>query len=83
MLPLVLAVLISSEPASAPSSDNEMIRSFCLVAFNAAMEQAGQIPPKGMGDFTCSCFLDRLAGGVGIAQSRAQCTEEAARRFPV
>ena len=58
MLPLVLAVLISSEPASAPSSDNEMIRSFCLVAFNAAMEQAGQIPPKGMGDFTCSCFLN-------------------------
>ena len=83
MLPLMLAVLISSEPASAASSDNEMIRSFCLVAFNAAMEQAGQIPPKGMGDFTCSCFLDRLAGGAGIAQSRAQCTEEAARRFPV
>ena len=83
MLPLVLAVLISSEPAPAPASDNEMIRSFCLVAFEAAMDQAGQTPPEGMGDFTCSCFLDRLAGGDGIAESRAQCTEDAARRFPL
>ena len=37
-----------------------MIRSFCLVAFNAAMENAGKTPPDGMGDYTCSCFMDRL-----------------------
>ena len=60
-----------------------MIRSFCLVAFKAAMESAGKTPPDGMGDYTCSCFMERLAGGAEIEESRAQCTQEAARRFPV
>ena len=81
MLPLVLAVLISSEPASAPSSDNEMIRSFCLVAFNAAMEQAGQIPPKGMGDFTCSCFLVEVNNGAGIKSAQDTCKAKAAETY--
>jgi len=83
MLPLALTFLLSAAPASTPSSDNGMIRSFCLVAFNAAMESAGKTPPDGMGDYTCSCFMERLTGGAGIEESRSQCTQEAARRFPV
>ena len=83
MLPLALTLLLSAAPESSSSPDNGMIRSFCLVAFNAAMENAGKTPPDGMGDYTCSCFMDSLTGGAGIEEARAQCTEEAARRFPV
>ena len=83
MLPLALGFFFSAIPAPTLSADNGMIRSFCLVAFNAAMESAGNPPPDGMGDFTCNCFMDRLTGGEGIEESRAQCTEEAAQRFPV
>ncbi len=83
MLPLALGFFLSSLSAPTLSADNGMIRSFCLVAFKAAMESAGKTPPDGMGDFTCNCFMDRLTGGEGIEESRAQCTEEAAQRFPV
>ena len=83
MLPLALGFFLSAVPAPTLSADNGMIRSFCLVVFNAAIERAGKTPPDGMGDFTCNCFMDRLTGGEGIEESRAQCTEEAAQRFPV
>ena len=83
MLPLALGFFLSAVPAPTLSADNGMIRSFCLVAFNAAMESAGKIPADILGDFTCNCFMDRLTGGEGIEESRAQCTEEAAQRFPV
>lgn len=81
MLPLVLAFLISAEPAPDLSSGNDLIRSLCLVAFRAAMQSAGKTPPIGMGDDTCDCFMKRLAGGSGIEASRQQCTAEAAQRF--
>ena len=83
MLPLVLAFLISAEPAPTPSTGGGMIRSFCLVAFNAAMQSAGRTPPDGMGDETCDCFIERLGGGASIKAAREQCTEEAAERFPL
>ena len=83
MLPLVLAFLVSAEPAPDSSTGSGIIRSFCLVAFNAAMQSANQTPPDGMGDYTCDCFMERLQAGAGIEAAREQCTEEAAERFPL
>ena len=36
------------------ADDSEEIKKLCMAGFNAAMSQAGQTPPEGMGDFTCS-----------------------------
>ena len=83
MLPLVLAFLVSAEPAPDSSTGNGMIRSFCLVAFKAAMQSADQIPPDGMGNYTCDCFMERLQAGAGIDAAREHCTKEAAARFPL
>ena len=83
MLPLVMALLVAVEPGSPEPKDGDMIRRFCLVAFDAAMRQADQTPPEGMAAFTCDCFLERLKGGSGIDAARTQCTDEAAQRYPI
>ena len=83
MLPLVMALLVAVEPGSPEPKDGDMIRRFCLVAFDAAMRQADQTPPEGMAAFTCDCFLDQVKAGASIDAARLRCTEEAAQRYPV
>ena len=76
MIALLLAGLIAATPAT--SQDNNLLKSFCLAAFKAAMAQAGETPTPGMGEETCSCFLDEIAGGAGIDTARDTCERRAA-----
>ena len=76
MIALLMAGLIAATPAT--SQDNNLLKSFCLTAFKAAMAQAGEIPPPGMGEETCSCFLDEVGGGAGIDTARETCKRRAA-----
>ena len=76
MIALLMAGLIAATPAT--SQDNNLLKSFCLAAFKAAMAQAGETPPPGMGEETCSCFLDEVGGGAGIDAARETCKQRAA-----
>ena len=79
MIALLIAGVIAATPAT--SQDNNLLESFCLAAFKAAMAQAGETPPPGMGEETCSCFLDEVDGGAGIDAARETCMQRAAETY--
>jgi hypothetical protein len=79
MISLLMAGLIAATPAT--TQDNNLLKSFCLAAFKAAMAQAGETPPPGMGEETCSCFLDEVGGGAGIDAARETCKQRAAETY--
>ena len=79
MIALLMAGLIAATPAT--SQDNNLLKSFCLAAFKAAMAQAGETPPPGIGEETCSCFLDEVGGGAGIDAARETCKQRAAETY--
>ena len=79
MISLLIAGLIAATPVT--SQDNNLLKSFCLTAFNVAMAQAGETPPQGMGEETCSCFLDEVAGGAEIDTARDTCKQRAAAAY--
>ena len=79
MISLLIAGLIAATPVT--SQDNNLLKSFCLTAFKAAMAQAGETPPPGKGEETCSCFLDQVGGGAGIDAARETCKQRAAATY--
>ena len=81
-MPILLAVLLGvvSGPALA-GGDQNLIRKMCMAAFSTAMNDAGETPPPGMGEFTCGCFLDQLGEGAGFDAAQTSCKQEAARRY--
>lgn len=70
-------------PAGAEQGFGEIVRAFCLTAFETEMEQAGKVPPAGMADYACGCMTGRLRGGSSIHTARAACRKETARRYPI
>jgi hypothetical protein len=79
MIAFLMAGLISAAPVT--GQDNNLLKSFCLAAFKAAMAQAGETPPPGMGEETCNCFLDEVGGGAGIDTAREICKGRAAATY--
>ena len=79
MIAFVMAGLISAAPVS--SQDNNLLKSFCLAAFKAAMAQAGETPPPGMGEETCNCYLDEVGGGAGSDEARETCKGRSAATY--
>ena len=79
MIAFLMAGLISAAPVT--SQDNNLLKSFCLAAFKAAMAQAGETPPSGMGEETCNCFLGEVGGGAGIDTARETCKGRAAATY--
>ena len=79
MIAFLMAGLISAAPVT--GQDNNLLKSFCLAAFKAAMAQAGETPPPGMGEETCNCFLDEVGGGAGIDTARETCKGRAAAAY--
>jgi hypothetical protein len=79
MIAFLMAGLISAAPVT--GQDNNLLKSFCLAAFKAAMAQAGETPPPGMGEETCNCFLDEVGGGAGIDTARETCKGRAAATY--
>ena len=76
MISVLIAGLIAATQVT--SQDNNLLKSFCLTAFQSAMAQAGETPPPGMGEETCICFLDEIAGGAGIDTARDTCKRRSA-----
>ena len=81
-MPVLLIVLLGIVTSPAQAGDDQgLIRRMCMVAFSSAMNEAGETPPPGMGEFACGCFLDQLEGGAGFEAARTSCKQEAARRY--
>ncbi|CAK6690141.1 hypothetical protein VB716_01380 [Synechococcus sp. CCY9201] len=80
-----LAVLLMGIGQAAPAGavDGNQVKALCMAGFNAAMAAAGKTPPAGMGEFTCTCFLEQVEAGSNIDQARTTCRDKAATRYPV
>jgi len=68
-------------PARAEQGIGEIVKAFCLSAFETEMEQAGKVPPAGMADYACGCMAERLQGGSSISTARAACRQETVSRY--
>ena len=79
MIAFLMAGFISAAPVA--NQDNNLLKSFCLAAFKAAIAQAGETLPSGMGEETCNCFLDEVGGGAGIDTARETCKGRAAATY--
>ncbi len=53
----------------------------CLDKFAYEMKSANIIPPKGMGRYTCKCFLDEITLGKSINEAQNNCKSKASIMF--
>ena len=77
----LLAVGLISAPLAASASDNSLITQFCKTAVKAQLQSAGKVPPEGMVDDTCRCFLAEVQNGAGIQAAQATCKAKAAKTY--
>ena len=77
----LLAVDLISAPLAASASDNSLITQFCRTAVKAELQRAGTLPPEGMVDDTCRCFLEEVQNGAGIHTAQATCKAKASETY--
>ena len=78
---VLLAVGLMSAPLAASASDNSLITQFCKTAVNAEFYRSGAVPPEGMVDDTCRCFLAEVQNGEGIQTAQITCKARAAETY--
>ena len=77
----LLAVALALAPVSVAASDNSLITQFCKTAVKAELESAGKVPPEGMVEETCRCFLAEVQNGAGIQAAQGTCKAKAAETY--
>ena len=77
----LLAVALVLAPVSVAASDNSLIIQFCKTAVKAELQSAGTVPPEGMVEDTCRCFLAEVQNGAGIQAAQATCKAKAAETY--
>ena len=77
----LLAVGLMSAPLAASATDNSLITQFCKTAVKAELHRAGIVPPEGMVEDTCRCFLAEVQNGAGIQTAQATCKAKAAETY--
>jgi hypothetical protein len=70
-----------AEAASGPIL--EVVRSFCLSAFETELAQSGKKAPDGMASYACNCVADRISSGSSIASARSSCRDATVKRYPI
>ena len=78
---MLLAVALASAPVSVAASDNSLITQFCRTAVKAELQAAGTVPPEGMVEDTCRCFLAEVQNGAGIKAAQTTCKARAAESY--
>lgn len=61
----------------------EVVRSFCLSAFETELAQSGKKAPDGMAHYACSCVANRITSGSSIASARSSCKDATSKRYPI
>ena len=77
----LLAVALVLTPVSAAASDDSLITQFCRAAVKAELQSAGKVPPEGMVEDTCRCFLTEVQNGSGIVAAQSSCKAKAAETY--
>ena len=77
----LLAVGLMSAPLAASASGNSLITQFCRTAVKAELQRAGTVPPEGLVDDTCRCFLAEVQNLAGIQTAQAICKARAAETY--
>ena len=77
----LLAVGLMSAPLAASAPDNSLITEFCKTAVKAELHRTGTVPPEGMVDETCRCFLAEVQNGAGIQTAQDICESKAAETY--
>ena len=65
--------LVPAAPAKASGKLGEIVRAFCLSAFQNELSQAGKTAPAGMASYACDCVADRISTGSSIEAARSDC----------
>ena len=78
---MLLAVALVFASLSAAASDNSLITEFCKTAVKAELQSAGKVPPEGMVEDTCRCFLAEVQNGAGIKAAQASCKAKASETY--
>ena len=78
---VLLAVALASTPLAVAASDNSLITQFCKTAVKAELQSSGTVPPEGMVDHTCRCFLAEVQNGAGIKAAQDTCKARSATKY--
>ena len=79
-----LFAVVPPPPVMAQESQfKDVVKGFCLAAFQSEMVQAGKQPPAGMANFACACVAERISGGSSVNDARTNCRQATARRYPI
>ena len=78
---VLLAVALASTPLAVAASDNSLITQFCKTAVKAELQSSGTVPPEGMVEETCRCFLAEVQNGAGIKSAQDTCKAKAAETY--
>ena len=79
---VILAILISILfEKSLGNNLNTMIKGFCLDEFKREMQSKGKEIDNTLGEFTCTCFINRINIGEDIELARQACKDEVTRNF--
>ena len=80
LLSIVIIMLLGENKVKA-NEHKEFLTKMCHITFNSEMDIAGKTPPKGMMDFTCNCFIDKISSNFSVESARIKCKEDASLRF--
>ena len=78
---VLLAVGLMSAPLAASATDNSLITQFCKTAVKAELHRSRTVPPEGVVDDTCRCFLAEVQNGEGIQTAQITCKARAAEAY--
>jgi hypothetical protein len=82
-LAVVALVPLEAKVQAGTGPITEVVRSFCLSAFETELAQSGKKAPEGMANYACGCVADRISSGSSIAAARSSCKEATTKRYPI
>lgn len=65
--------LVSFIPASRSISVAEVVKAFCLSAYQADLQREGRVAPAAQLDRTCACVGERVAKGSDVEDANDNC----------
>ena len=74
-------LILNKSSISNENEINSLLTKFCHLGFESEMDSANIIPPKGMKEFTCQCFSNKVSKGFSVESSLKQCKSKASKKF--
>ena len=73
LIGLLCLGLVSMVPASRSISVAEVVKAFCLSAYQADLQREGKVAPAAQLDRTCACVGERVATGSDVEDAHDAC----------